>query len=84
MNSGDLNDELVNLHACHKTGRKRAKITMSPDGMLAHSNQFQQTCEINGFEVDMHDTEADFECVFADTQGKQRWRIHQRRTSSDG
>jgi hypothetical protein len=47
-------------------GRKKAKITTSPDGMLARSNRFQQTCESNGFEVDTHETEVDFEYVRGD------------------
>ena len=47
-------------------GHKRAKITTSPDGMLARSNRFQQTCETNGFEVDTHNTEINFEYVRGD------------------
>ena len=34
--------------------------------MLARSNQFQQTCETNGFEVDTHSTKIDFEYVRGD------------------
>jgi hypothetical protein len=48
------------------TSRKRNKITTSPDGMLARSNRFQQTCETNGFEIDTHDAEIDFEYVRGD------------------
>ena len=44
-------------------GRKRFKITTSPEGMLARSNRFQQTCESNGFAIDTHNTEVDFEYV---------------------
>jgi hypothetical protein len=50
----------------NRIGRKKAKITTSPDGMLARSNRFQQTCERNGFEVDTHKTEVDFEYVRGD------------------
>ena len=32
-------------------GRKRFKITTSPEGMLTRSNRFQQTCESNGFAI---------------------------------
>jgi transposase InsO family protein len=46
--------------------RKRNKITTSPDGMLARSNRFQQTCETNGFEIDTHDAEIDFEYIRGD------------------
>jgi hypothetical protein len=34
--------------------------------MLARSNRFQQTCESNGFAVDTHNTEIDFEHVRGD------------------
>ena len=34
--------------------------------MLARSNRFQQTCETNGFEVDTHSTEIDFEYIRGD------------------
>jgi hypothetical protein len=46
--------------------RKSCKITTSPDGMLARSNRFQQTCETNGFEIDTHNAEIDFEYVRGD------------------
>jgi transposase InsO family protein len=46
--------------------RKRNKITTSPDGMLARSNRFQQTCETNRFEIDTHYAEIDFECIRGD------------------
>jgi hypothetical protein len=47
-------------------GRNKLKITTHPDGMLARSNRFQQTCESNGFEIDTHETEVDFEYVRGD------------------
>jgi hypothetical protein len=47
-------------------GRKRAMITTSPDGMLARSNRFQQTCESNGYTTDTHATEIDFEYIRGD------------------
>jgi hypothetical protein len=42
------------------------KITTHPDGMLARSNRFQQTCESNGFAIDTHNTEIDFEYIRGD------------------
>ncbi len=42
---------------------KQNKITTSPDGLLARSNRFQQTCESNGYEIDIFETEVDFECI---------------------
>jgi hypothetical protein len=39
----------------------RTKIRTTPDGMLERSNRFQQTCESNGYAVEPHDTEIDFE-----------------------
>jgi hypothetical protein len=47
-------------------GRKKAMITTSPDGMLARSNRFQQTCESNGYTTDTHATEIDFEYIRGD------------------
>ena len=38
-------------------GCKQIKITTSPEGMLARSNRFQQTCESNGFTIDTHNAE---------------------------
>ena len=46
--------------------RKRFKITTSPEGLLARSNRFQQTCESNGFAIDTHEAEVDFEYVRGD------------------
>jgi hypothetical protein len=48
------------------TGGKKNLITTSPDGMLARSNRFQQTCESNGHEIDSHEMEVDFECIRGD------------------
>jgi hypothetical protein len=48
------------------TGGKKNLITTSPDGMLARSNRFQQTCESNGPEIDSHEMEVDFECIRGD------------------
>jgi hypothetical protein len=48
-------------------GRKRMKITTTPDGMLDRSIRFQQTCESHGYEVESHDTEIDFEYTYAAT-----------------
>jgi hypothetical protein len=61
-------------------GRNRAKIMTSPEGMLARSNRFQQTCVTNGFEALRASLR---QCAFGD-QGQQRRRIHHPRTLSDG
>jgi hypothetical protein len=46
--------------------RRKMKITTNPDGMLVQSNRFQQTCESNGYTIDTHETEIDFEYVHGD------------------
>jgi hypothetical protein len=46
--------------------KKGAKITTNPEGLLARSNRFQQACKTNGYKVDTHETEIDFEYIRGD------------------
>jgi hypothetical protein len=46
--------------------RRKMKITTNPDGTLAQSSRFQQTCESNGYTINTHETEIHFEYVRGD------------------